>query len=149
MHEETSKQPTWVNNRQWWPVWGNERDLRGDDQTELHNIRVGTLNDLKLELLAVGPNRGCQGITRRSPVTARIVDGALIISIPDREFAASWYRFQLGQRDSGNRTSRSGRGNTIPINVSWQPQETGGPCGPSGCSIRPEFGERLVWDGGR
>jgi len=89
-----ANEPTWINGRKWMPQWGKPGEERGFDETKPYPLPVGKL-DFKLDLLAVGTKKGCQGIERRDPVSLRTRSGALVVSIPDHNYGSRWYRFRL------------------------------------------------------
>ena len=88
-------EPTWVNGLRWMPVWNHPSAGRGRDETELLEFAIGPVDDLKLEVVAVAPERHVRRIDRRSPVTTERKGEALIVRIPDAQGGDRWYTLRL------------------------------------------------------
>jgi hypothetical protein len=92
-HQDRNE-PTWINGKSWMPEWGKPSEYRGRDETKPLPLPVGTTN-FRLELQAVGGEKGCQGIQNRDPVTLRSEGENQVVSIPDSQRDSRWYRFRL------------------------------------------------------
>ncbi len=91
-------EPTWVNGMKWMPKWGNPEQERGRDSTDLFPISLGSLDLYDFELLAVGSQKGAEGIEKRDPIRIERIDRKVIIIIPDRQPDSKWYRFRLNKK---------------------------------------------------
>ncbi|MCX5655693.1 MAG: hypothetical protein NTY65_13725, partial [Planctomycetota bacterium] len=80
--------------KSWMPQWGRPEQERGQDETKPLLLLVGKAT-FKLELQAVGTEKGCKGIENRDPPILRSEGENQVVSIPDRQFGSSWYRFRL------------------------------------------------------
>lgn len=90
-----ANEPTLVNSKPWMPKWGKPQEDRGQDVTEALPLDVGPVENLKLELLAVGTSREATGIEPRDPIETRVMNGEFLITIPDRQEGPRWYKFRL------------------------------------------------------
>ena len=88
--------PIWVNGKSCVPEWGRPGEKRIPDTSKVYPMRIGKL-DFRLRLLAVGETRKAEGIETRSPIRLRRQRANLIVSIPDEEPGARWYRFRLSR----------------------------------------------------
>ena len=94
-----ANEPTAVNGQPWMPKWGNPTRDRGNDRSALLPLPIGKL-DFDLQLLAVGKLPGGNEIEKRDPVTIEAGDNEQIVSIPDHQIDARWYRFRLFRKKS-------------------------------------------------
>jgi len=128
-------EPTWVNGKPWKPSWGKPDGHRAADRTHIYPLDIGPIHDLRLELVAIGLQRGAEGIERRSPITThhartvktspdpgpngnamgQVVAQAVVFTFPDPEGGHRWYRFRLTRGPAGatsrpaSRKSRTAR----------------------------------------
>ncbi len=100
-------EPTWINNLPWMPEWGKPNQERGSDRTALLPMMIGS-TDFHFELLAVGKNRGAEGIEPRSPVKMRWEGKALVLLFPDAQADSRWYRLRLSKPPKSPEQSRDG-----------------------------------------
>jgi hypothetical protein len=91
---EGANEPTAVNGQPWMPKWGDPTRARGNDQSALLPLPIGKL-DFDLQVLAVGKLPGGNEIEKRDPVTIYAGDNEQIVSIPDHQIDARWYRIRL------------------------------------------------------
>lgn len=87
-------EPTYINGKPWKPKWQLPKMSREDDISDKYAILVGTTN-LELELISVTKKRKETGIEERTPITLREEDNEMVITIPDPEPEARWYKFIL------------------------------------------------------
>lgn len=90
-------QPTYINDAPWKPRWNKSKEERGKDKTELNRIPFGTI-DVEFELLAVTKIRGETGIEKRTPIATKREGNEFIVTIPDPEMEARWYKFVLRKK---------------------------------------------------
>lgn len=87
-------EPTYVNGEKWMPEWGQPADGRAKDQSKPLALAIGNVH-FKLELQAVGTERGRQSIEDRDPIETRTEGEAFVVRIPDHQIGSRWYRFRL------------------------------------------------------
>jgi hypothetical protein len=91
---------TYVNHTAWMPEWGRPQTTTAADQSKAYPLNLGTLH-FSVETLAVGGGDNdktpdnIQGIEPRDPVTIADGNGEQVVSIPDRQFGAKWYRIRI------------------------------------------------------
>jgi hypothetical protein len=92
--------PTYVNHTAWMPEWGRPASTSAADQSKPYPLNLGKLG-FSVETLAVGggdndktPDK-IQGIEPRDPVFIVDRDQEQVVSIPDRQFGAKWYRIRI------------------------------------------------------
>jgi len=92
--------PTYINHTAWMPEWGQPTTTSAADQSKPYPLDLGKLG-FSVETLAVGggdddktPEK-IQGIEPRDPVTIADKGAEQVISIPDRQFGAKWYRIRI------------------------------------------------------
>lgn len=92
-------EPTLINGKEWFPVWGQPEKERGVDTTERHPLPINTLN-FNAELLAVGQHRNAKGIERGS-IKLRREKHADVVTVDDRLplSGSRWYRIRLYRTD--------------------------------------------------
>ncbi len=92
-------EPTLVNGKEWFPIWGMPKKERGIDTSKLYQLPVGALN-FKAELSAVGKFRNAKGIERGSIGLRREKD-AVVVTINDALplGGSRWYRIRLYRTD--------------------------------------------------
>jgi len=90
-------EPTYINGVAWMPKWNRSKDYKGRDKTQLHRISFGTI-DVEFELLAVTKNRGESGIDHRTRVATKREGNDFVVTIPDPEPEARWYKFVLRKK---------------------------------------------------
>ncbi len=95
-------EPTYVNGTAWMPRWGKSREDRGKDRTELYRVGLGSV-DLEFELLAVTKKQGESGIEKRTEVASKVEGNEFIVTIPDPEPEARWYKFVIRKRAKGQK----------------------------------------------
>jgi hypothetical protein len=110
--------PTYVNGAVWMPEWGKPQEARGHDACKPYPLPIGR-TDFTLQALAIGKTRDVTGIENRDPVRVRTEGQALVISIPDEQSGARWYRLRLVRVGRVNRAAPE-----APAVVS--PNSTGG-----------------------
>jgi len=86
--------PTYVNGKAWMPKWKNPKTNNGNDQSDLLRLPLGKLG-FDLQVLAVTRERNADGIDPRDPVTIHSAAAEQIVSIPDTQSGARWYRIKL------------------------------------------------------
>jgi len=87
-------EPTYVNGKEWMPEWGKPDQEGGADLSQSYALPIGKA-DYRFELIAVGSQRGGQGIEERDPVEVRTQEASMVIRIPDHQPGGRWYRFRL------------------------------------------------------
>lgn len=90
--------PTYVNGAPWWPKWDSPAGP-GDEARSTHfMVKMPPLERIGFALLSVGPERGGDGIEERDPVTTRHEVSEFVVSIPDTQKGARWYRLRFCPR---------------------------------------------------
>jgi hypothetical protein len=89
-------EPTYVNGTPWVPHWAKSREERGKDKCELFRTSLGTV-DVEFKLIAVTKRRGETGIEPRSEIATKREGNEFVITIPDTEPEARWYKFSLSR----------------------------------------------------
>ena len=90
-------EPTYINGAAWTPRWAKNSQNSGPDKTEINRIAFGTV-DVDYELLAVTKERGGTGIDKRTSVGTKREGSEFVVTIPDPEAEARWYKFVLRKR---------------------------------------------------
>jgi hypothetical protein len=93
-------EPTFIDGRPWMPQWQNPRQEMNQDRTALLPMPIGPL-DFDVQVLAVGEHRGDPGLEQRDPVTIRAQHLEQVISIPDTQIDARWYRVRVFHKPPG------------------------------------------------
>jgi tetratricopeptide (TPR) repeat protein len=95
-----AKEPTYVNEVAWQPVWDDPAD-RGTDKSKPYPLaqRLDP-GRLELKLLSVSSKRGDAGIEQRDPIKAKGVGSDFSVTIPDTLSGARWYKFALVPKGS-------------------------------------------------
>lgn len=89
-----ANEPTFINGRPWMPLWQNPKRERDEDRSALLPLPMGRL-DFDVQVLAIGQRRGEPGVESRDPVTIRAEHLEQVVSIPDTQFDARWYRVRI------------------------------------------------------
>jgi hypothetical protein len=90
-----ANEPTWINSHKWMPQWGKPSESRGADKSKPLLLRIGRIDNLKIELIAVGIARENTGIEPRDPIQTRVDNGEFTILIPDSQLGPRWYKFKV------------------------------------------------------
>lgn len=90
--------PTYINGREWKPVWTTPDDERGADFSEVETLKGVEPLKLRFKLLAVTSTRGFTGMDKRDEVVVHQVGDELAILIPDSQKGSRWYKFELVPR---------------------------------------------------
>lgn len=91
---EGRNEPTYINDKAWYPKWAKANEERGTDKSETYSFPLATL-EMEFELLAVGDTKDVTTIEPRTQPTMSHGEGKLVISIPDPEPGSKWYVFSL------------------------------------------------------
>jgi len=82
--------PTYIDGDAWKPKWKS-----GSHVSDTFSMKIGSIADLKIELVACGDERGGDTIDKRTPIRTEVVDGEFVVNIPDGEGGAKWYRIRI------------------------------------------------------
>jgi len=89
--------PTYVDGVAWKPKW-SKPGSRGTDTSEGFAMKIGNATDFKAEVIGCAEQRGTDKIDQRDPITSEIVNGEFVVTIPDTQAGARWYRIRLSYR---------------------------------------------------
>lgn len=84
----------YINGKPWMPQWGKPDEARGRDECKPFPLAIGKV-DFTCELVAIGAERGTQGIDKRDSLNIRAEGDALVVGIPDHQGGDRWYRLRL------------------------------------------------------
>jgi len=86
-------EPTYLNGIGWIPRWGQPGD-QAVDQSSPMLLPIVDIH-FTLQMVSIGAQLESSGIENRDSVNAEVRNGELIVSIPDSQPGARWYRFRL------------------------------------------------------
>ena len=86
--------PVYVNGQPWQPKWDSP-DGGGAMKSELFPVRVGPVEQLKVELVALGMTRATTGIEHRDPIRSEVKSREFVVTIPDSQPGACWYTMKI------------------------------------------------------
>ena len=91
-------EPTYINGDAWTPKWGQPDKGRGVDRSDNRAVALPTL-DLQGELVSNQPTRGVDRIdSSRTPVNIKRSGEEIVVTIPDPEPGARWYKVLFRER---------------------------------------------------
>jgi len=94
-------EPTYINGTAWIPRWGQSSDQAVDQSASL--LLPITDIHFTLQMVSIGTKLESSGVENRDAVNAEVRNGELVVSIPDSQPGARWYRFRLiRSRPEGN-----------------------------------------------
>jgi hypothetical protein len=94
MHDGADE-PTYVDGVAWKPRW-SKPGSRGTDTSEPYPIRIGAAAaDFKAEVIGCAPLRGSDKLEQRDPIRTESTDGEFLVTIPDTQSGARWYRLRI------------------------------------------------------
>ncbi|MDB5324316.1 MAG: hypothetical protein JWN40_5947 [Phycisphaerales bacterium] len=82
--------PTYVDGDAWKPKWTS-----GSNVSDTFSMKIGNIADFKVELVACGDDRGTDTMDKRTPIRTEVVNGEFVVTIPDGEAGAKWYRMRI------------------------------------------------------
>lgn len=88
-------EPTFINDKPWSPTWQKPDSPDAEDRSDLYPLEIASPLDYQLHVLSISRNRGEKLIEERDPVSASEDGEELVITIPDRQSGARWYRLRL------------------------------------------------------
>jgi hypothetical protein len=83
-------EPVFVNGQSWKLTW-DPPVVNVSAKTALLPLKVGPVENLKVELVAVGPRRTASGVESRDPIRSRVTSGEFVVAIPDSQPGSRWY----------------------------------------------------------
>lgn len=95
--------PTYLNGREWRPVWQEPEKDRGRDTSSTEAVPGLDPKTLNFTLLSVGQTREAAGIEERDKIEVTSKEGELAIRIPDSQGGSRWYKFELSSRKKQDR----------------------------------------------
>lgn len=87
--------PTYLNGKEWKPVWQIPDKDRGRDTCAEEAVSGIDPNAFTFTLISVGETREATGIEKRDGIEVSTKEGELAIRIPDSQGGSRWYKFEL------------------------------------------------------
>jgi hypothetical protein len=89
--------PTYLNGKEWKPVWQIPDKDRGRDTCAEEPVSGIEPSSFRFKLIAVGETREATGIEKRDEIEVASKDGEIAIRIPDSQGGSRWYKFELSK----------------------------------------------------
>ena len=94
---DANNYPTYINSRQWIPKWGKDGDDRGEDKSDIYPLTL-TTTEYELEVAGISDRKGSSKKEPRTEPSPVRENGELVVTFPDPEVGAKWYRVRLRLR---------------------------------------------------
>jgi len=78
----------------WRPRWSQPGE-RGNDTSGLFRLRIGKELDFQAEVVGCADKPGTDRIDKRDPIRSKLVDDEFVVTIPDGQLGAKWYRLRI------------------------------------------------------
>lgn len=88
------KFPSYVDGSRWQPEWANKSTDRGPDFCAPFPL-ASTAPDLTAELVSISKDRFGPNNLKRSAISFSIKEGDFVVTIPDAESGACWYKIKI------------------------------------------------------
>ena len=86
--------PTYINDQKWSPAWSDGAQA-GPGNSDIFPADIPATGTWAVEVVSISDSRGASGIMDRDPVTIRKFGLNTVVSIPDSQGGACWYKLKL------------------------------------------------------